>query len=139
MTTSSESRADRFARELSALRISDPAKGHPRLWQNLGALLMVAGLALSVVGYLISNRTGSSLTASTAINIALGGVTLALVGSAIFLRYSLTGFLRFWLARQSYELNLLAERAFPAGLLTPSETRESANGVTSDQGGAPIR
>jgi hypothetical protein len=32
------------------------------------------------------------------------------VGSALFLRYSLTGFLRFWMARQSYDLTLLADR-----------------------------
>jgi hypothetical protein len=119
--TSTESRADRFARELADLKISDPAKGHPRLWQNLGALLMAAGIALGVIGYLISQRTSDSLTASTAINITLGGVTLAIVGSAIFLRYSITGFLRFWLARQSFELNMLAERGLAGGLLTPSE------------------
>jgi hypothetical protein len=72
----------------------------------------VAGIVLGVASYLISQRTASSLTASTAITIALGGVTLALVGGAVFLRYSLTGFLRFWMARQSFELTMLAERAF---------------------------
>src|SRR5215472_7289270 len=119
--TSTESRADRFARELADLKISDPANGHPRRWQNLGALLMILGVALGVIGYLISQRTADSLTASTAINIALGGVTLAVTGSAIFLRYSLTGFLRFWLARQSFELNMLAERGLAGGLLNPSD------------------
>ncbi len=39
-----------------------------------------------------------------------GSVTAAVVGSALFLRYSLTGFLRFWLARQSFELAQLADR-----------------------------
>jgi hypothetical protein len=110
--TSAESRADRFARELADLKIADPAAGHPRLWQRAGAALMVAGIVLGVASYLISQRTASSLTASTAITIALGGVTLALVGGAVFLRYSLTGFLRFWMARQSFELTMLAERAF---------------------------
>src|SRR5215469_5444279 len=134
--TTTESRADRFARELADLKISDPAKGHPRLWQNLGALLMIAGVVLGVIGYLISQRTADSLTASTAINIALGGVTLAVTGSAIFLRYSLTGFLRFWLARQSFELNLLAERGLAGGLLTRSDgalDKSSANSVTADK------
>jgi hypothetical protein len=119
--STSESRADRFARELADLKISDPAKGHPRLWQNVGVALMVLGIALGVIGYLVSQRTGSQLTASTAINMALGGVILAVTGSAVFLRYSLTGFLRFWLARQSFELHLLAERGLAGGLLTPSE------------------
>ena len=121
--TSAESRADRFARELADLKIADPAVGHPRLWQRAGAALMVLGIVLGVAAYLISQRTGDSLTASTAITIALGGVTLTLVGGAIFLRYSLTGFLRFWMARQSFELNLLAERAFSASLLASSDAR----------------
>ncbi len=119
--TASESRADRFARELADLKISDPAAGRPRLWQRLGAVLMVAGIVLGVLSYLISARTGDSLTASTAISIALGGVTLAVAGAAIFLRYSLTGFLRFWMARQSFEMNMLAERVFAGSLLTPSD------------------
>ncbi len=119
--TSAESRADRFARELADLKIADPAAGHPRLWQRAGAALMVLGVVLGVASYLISQRTASSLTASTAITISLGGVTLTLVGGAIFLRYSLTGFLRFWLARQSFELNLLAERALAGTLLAKSD------------------
>jgi hypothetical protein len=132
--TASESRADRFARELADLKISDPAAGHPWLWQRLGAAGMAAGIALGVVAYLISAHTADSLTASTAISIALGGVTLAVVGAAIFLRYSLTGFLRFWMARQSFEMNMLAERVFAGSLLTPSEgALDKANGVTADK------
>jgi hypothetical protein len=125
--TSAESRADRFARELADLKIADPAAGHPRLWQRAGAALMVLGIVLGVAAYLISQHTGDSLTASTAITIALGGVTLALVGGAIFLRYSLTGFLRFWMARQSFELNMLAERAFSGTLLAKSDGRPDSS------------
>jgi hypothetical protein len=105
-----ESRADRFARELRDLRVADPSAGHPRLWQRLGAALMVLGVALGGAAYLISHRTTDSLTQGDATTIGLGGITLAVVGSAVFLRYSLTGFLRFWMARQSFELNILAER-----------------------------
>jgi hypothetical protein len=36
--------------------------------------------------------------------------------------------------RQSFELNILAERVFAGSLLTPSEgAREAANGVTADK------
>jgi len=130
-----EPRADRFARELAALKIPDPAKGHPRAWQNAGVALQVLGIAAGLAGYLISQRTGSTLTASTAINIALGGIILAITGSAVFLRYSLTSFLRFWLARQSYELSLLAERGLSHSLLAQpgaSTEKASANSVTTD-------
>jgi hypothetical protein len=37
-------------------------------------------------------------------------VTLSVVGAALFLRYSLTAFLRFWLARQSFDLAVLGDR-----------------------------
>jgi hypothetical protein len=46
-------------------------------------------------------------------------------GSAIFLRYSLTGFLRFWMARQSFELNILAERVFTGAI------HDAANGASA--------
>jgi len=118
-----ESRADRFARELAGLKISDPAAGHPRLWQRLGGVLMVLGIVLGATAYLVSHRTTSSLTQGDAITIGLGWVTLSVTGAAIFLRYSLTGFLRFWMARQSFELNMLAERAFPGPVRTNSDGR----------------
>jgi len=133
--TTAESRADRFARELADLKISDPAKGHPRLWQNVGVVLMVAGIVLGVIGYLVSQRTGDALTASTAINMAIGGLILAVVGSAVFLRYSLTGFLRFWLARQSFELHTLAERGLAESLASHSDgahARTGANNFTGE-------
>ena len=131
--TSAESRADRFARELADLKISDPAAGHPRRWQRLGAVLMVVGIVLGGTAYLISHRTSSSLTQGDAITIALGGVTLSVVGAAIFLRYSLTGFLRFWMARQSFELNVLAERVFAGSLLSKSDgmlDKDASRGLT---------
>jgi hypothetical protein len=132
--TSAESRADRFARELADLKIADPASGHPRGWQRLGGVLMILGIVLGISSYLISQRTGDALTASTAITISLGGVTLSVIGSAIFLRYSLTGFLRFWMARQSFELNMLAERTLSGGLLGPSEPALDSSGAASARG-----
>jgi hypothetical protein len=108
--TSTETRADRFVRELAELKVADPAAGHPRFWQRAGAAAMVLGIALAVSAYLISHHTNEPLVQGDAITIALGGVTVSVVGAAIFLRYSLTGFLRFWLARQSYDLSLLGDR-----------------------------
>jgi uncharacterized membrane protein len=133
--TTIESRSDRFARELAALKVSDPAKGRPRMWQNVGAGLMVLGVALAVIAYFVSQRTGDLLDADTAINIALLGITLAVVGSAVFLRYSLTGFLRFWLARQSYELSMLAERGFaaPGAGIARDAFGHAVNGIPAEK------
>jgi hypothetical protein len=124
--TSTETRADRFVREIAELKIPDPAAGRPRLWQRLGATLMVAGLALGITAYLVSHRTSSPLVQGDAVTIGLGAVTASVTGGALFVRYSLTGFLRFWMARQSYELTVLADRLLADRLLEPGARRDGA-------------
>ena len=109
-SATADSRADRFVQEIAALKIPDPSAGHPRLWLRLGVLLMAGGIALAVIAYLVSHRTTSSFTQGDAVTLGLGGVTLSVVGAALFLRYSLTAFLRFWLARQSFDLAMLGDR-----------------------------
>ncbi|MFC7260326.1 hypothetical protein [Streptomyces lutosisoli] len=108
--TTTEPRADRFVRELAVLKIPDPAAARAVLWLRLGASLMVLGLVLGVSGYLVSHQTTDPLVQGDGLALGLGGIAASVVGSALFLRYSLTGFLRFWMARQSYDLNLLADR-----------------------------
>ncbi|MWA02449.1 hypothetical protein F8568_019150 [Actinomadura sp. LD22] len=95
---------------MAELKIPDPAAGRAALWLRLGGVLMVAGVALAVTAYLVSHGTRDPLLQRDAITLGLGGVTAAVAGSALFLRYSLTGFLRFWMARQSYDIAQLADR-----------------------------
>lgn len=107
-------RADRFVQELAELKIPDPAAGRGGLWLRAGVTLLILGPVLIVLGYLLSNNTSDALVQRDAIILALAGVALSIVGAALFLRYSLTGVLRYWMARQSYDLAQLAER-LPGG------------------------
>ena len=129
--TPTERRADRFVRDIAELKIADPSAGRPRLWLRLGAAMMVAGLALALTAYLVSHRTSSSLVQGDAVTIGLGGVTVSVVGAALFVRYSLTGFLRFWMARQSYDLAMVADR-----LLEPGAGRDVSGELSGDVSGA---
>ena len=108
--TSAEPRADRFVRDLAELKIPDPAAGRAALWLRAGAALMVAGVGLAVAAYVVSHGTRDPLVQRDALTLGLAGVAASVAGSALFLRYSLTGFLRFWMARQSYDLAQLADR-----------------------------
>ncbi|MER5787499.1 hypothetical protein [Streptomyces sp. NPDC001980] len=116
------SRADRFIREIAELKIPDPAAARTALWRRLGGLLMTAGLVLGVLAFPLAHATDSSLAQGDALALGLGGVTAAVVGGALFLRYSLTDFLRFWLARQSYDLDRLGER-----LSDPADAAKTVN------------
>ncbi|WAC54144.1 hypothetical protein [Gordonia sp. SL306] len=114
MTATSDDRAQRFTQELEKLKIPDPAAARSQLWVRLGVAAMVVGVALGVIAYLMSHNTSDPLIQRDALTIALTGVAVAIVGSAVFVRYSLTNFLRFWLARQSFDLNTFGERLAPA-------------------------
>jgi len=105
-----ETRADRFVRELQSLKIPDPAAGRSGLWLRTGIALMIAGPVVALLAYFMSHGTTDPLAQRDAIVLALLGIALAVVGAALFLRYSLTNFLRFWLARQSYDIDRLADR-----------------------------
>jgi len=124
--TETETRADRFARELAELKIPDPAAQRAGLWLRLGVLMMVLGLVLAASAYFISHNTTDPLVQRDALALALGGIAGTVVGSALFLRYSLTGFLRFWMARQSYDLALLADRLFERDLNDGFASTDSA-------------
>jgi hypothetical protein len=108
--TTTETRADRFVRELADLKIPDPASRLAGVWLRLGIVGMAVGLVLGISAYFMSHGTTDPLEQRDAITLGLTGVATSVVGATLFLRYSLTGFLRFWMARQSYDLAVLADR-----------------------------
>ena len=69
---------------------------------------------LGAVAYGLSHSTENPLQQRDAIVVALLGVSLAVVGGAMYLRYSLAGFLRFWLARLTYEQKAQTDRVVSA-------------------------
>ncbi len=91
------------------MSIKEPSLGRDRVWLRLGIALMIVAPLLAVGAYFAS-YSGNDLEQRDAIVMALGALTVAVVGSALFLRYSLAGFLRFWLARFVYEHQTQTDR-----------------------------
>lgn len=104
------SRAEEFRAEVRAMKVRDPATGRDRVWLWVGIVLMVGGLAVSVGSYFQSHNTANPLEQRDALAMGLGGLAATVVGAALFLRYSIAGFLRFWLARLSYEQQSQTDR-----------------------------
>ncbi|WP_181802051.1 hypothetical protein [Streptomyces shenzhenensis] len=126
MTEPPDARAERFVREIAELKIPDPAAARATFWLRFGGVLMAAGLVFGALAFPLAHATDNSLAQGDALALGLGGIAAAVVGGALFLRYSLTGFLRFWLARQSYDLDRLGERLTAP---TPAPEGEPRNGL----------
>ena len=112
----SHERVEQFKQEIADMKVRDTATGRDRVLLRLGVALMVIGLAVVVIAYFMSHGASAD-TASAgpaeqrdAVVLALGGIASAVVGGALFLRYSLAGFLRFWLARFVYEQQAQTDR-----------------------------
>lgn len=106
----SKDRVEQFRQEVADMRLRDPATSRDRLWLGIGIALMLLGVVLAIFAYPLSHGTTNDLQQRDAIVLALCGVVSAVVGAALFLRYSIAAFLRFWLARLIYEQKAQTDR-----------------------------
>lgn len=104
MVVHTEERAERFTREIGEMRIEDPSPGRHGLWVRVGLAVMVLGVATCVLGVSRSQGTSDAFAQRDALALGLTGIAATVAGAAVYLRYSLTKVLRFWLARLSFEM-----------------------------------
>lgn len=109
-----DERLETFKADVAAMRIKDPAAGRDALLVRAGAALMVGGVVAAVVAYFMSHSTTSVLAQNDDGIIAVVGLAVTVLGAAVFLRYSLATFLRFWLARLIYEQRSQTDRVVAA-------------------------
>ncbi|HEX6567878.1 MAG TPA: hypothetical protein VF015_01900 [Acidimicrobiales bacterium] len=81
-----------------------------RLLVRLGTVGLATGLGLGVAAWFIAHGTRNPLQQRDAIVVALLGLTIAVVGGALFVKGAVAGFLRFWMARLCYEQQAQADR-----------------------------
>jgi hypothetical protein len=106
----SHERVEQFKQEIADMKVRDPSTGRDRVWLRLGIALMVVGLLIAVGAYFMSHGTSNPLSQNDALVLAIIGLTTSVVGGAVFVRYSVAAFLRFWLARFVYEQQAQTDR-----------------------------
>ncbi|MCU1624285.1 MAG: hypothetical protein JWL79_3130 [Frankiales bacterium] len=107
-------RIEQFKAQVADMGLRDPAAARDRLLLRASAALLAAGPIVGLIAYLMSHSSSDALAQRDAIVLALLGVGLSVVGTALFVRYSLGQVLRFWLARLTFEQAAQTDRVVEA-------------------------
>jgi hypothetical protein len=102
MTTTSN-RIEQFKSDVSSMKLKTGTASRDSALEIIGLVLMIGGIVVALITY------SASLNMDDARDVASNGILsdamigVAILGAAIFLRYSIARFLRLWLLRQFYE------------------------------------
>ena len=116
-------RIDRLEQEAAKLKATTSGRSD-RLWLAAGVVAMAAGVVVAFVAYQLSLGKDDPRDIQSLIILAVAMLALAVTGAAVFLRYALVRFLRFWLLRQLYEGQAQMDRlvdVLPS--VTPTDSR----------------
>jgi hypothetical protein len=102
--TTTSPRLQQFQAEVDGLKVTGGKANPERTGQILGAVLMVVGLILGFYAYFgLSHPASGPLQQGDATTLALLGVAFAVIGTGLFVVFSLTRYFRYWLVRLIYE------------------------------------
>jgi hypothetical protein len=107
-------RVEQFKADIAEMGVKDPSVARDRLLLRASVALMALGPLLGIIGYFLSHGTDNPLQQRDAIVLSLIGVSCAVSGGALFVRYALASFMRFWLARLCWEQQAQTDRVVAA-------------------------
>lgn len=104
-------RIEQFKTELAEVNVKTPADQGERTYLLVGMGVAVVGLVVILIGWW--GASGTAIVAEQIPYLISGGLLglgLVIIGGALFVRYSLTRYLRFWVIRSVYEQRAQADR-----------------------------
>ena len=108
-------RIDAFNQEIGSMKLRGANASGERILVILGALALAVGFALAILGGI--QTSGTTNQADQRAFMATGsflGIALVVVGAALFVRFSLARYLRFWLVRLVHESRSNTDRIVDA-------------------------
>ncbi|MGA0262687.1 MAG: hypothetical protein ACO3MH_03730 [Ilumatobacteraceae bacterium] len=99
-----EDRVQAFTEEIGDMKLRGAKGDRERVLLVVGALAIVVGVVLAVLGGF--QASGTSDLGDQVAFLATGtliGLALVIAGTALFIRYSMARFMRFWLVRLVHE------------------------------------
>jgi len=125
MSSTSNERVERFREDVASLHLSVGSADRERRWQILGALLMAVGVVIAFAAYFGSTSLSDPRDVQSQTTLAIAGLALTVAGGLVFLRYSLSRFMRVWLLRQIHEGRAQLDQALGR---TPTAAAEAQRG-----------
>jgi ABC-type Fe3+-siderophore transport system permease subunit len=96
-------RREQFEEEIAAVRIRTGKAEAEQRFTILGLVALIGGVVICAIAYFASTGQSDTRDVISSVILALLGVSVTVLGAALFLRYSVARFLRFWLLRLIYE------------------------------------
>ncbi|MET0159757.1 MAG: hypothetical protein ABW279_09755 [Acidimicrobiales bacterium] len=96
-------RREQFEEEIAAVRIRTGKAEAEQRFTILGLIGLIGGIGICIAAYIASGGQSDTRDVISSVILALVGISVSILGAALFLRYSLARFLRFWLLRLIYE------------------------------------
>lgn len=96
-------RLQEFQADVDDLKVTGGAAKPERLGMIAGIVLFVAAVVIEIVAFSNSSSATDTRDQNDMIILALLGVVVALGAVALFVRYALTRWFRYWLVRLIYE------------------------------------
>jgi len=110
-----EDRVQAFTDEIGDMKLRGAKGDRERVLLVVGALAIVVGVVLAVLGGF--QASGTSDLGDQVAFLATGtliGLALVIAGTALFIRYSMARFMRFWLVRLVHEHRSETDRLIAA-------------------------
>jgi len=101
--TMSSARLEQFEAEVAKLKVTGGGANPERLGTQWGIGLTIVGFLVIIVAYWSALDSKSNLTSLRSQIIGVLGAALAIVGIVIWVRNSITRYLRYWIIRLVYE------------------------------------
>jgi hypothetical protein len=101
--TMSSARLEEFQREVEKLKVSGGGANPERLAERWGIGLTIVGFVIAAFSWLSAYEADNFADIHRSAIAALIGVGVAVIGIVIWLRNSMTRYLRYWIIRLVYE------------------------------------
>ena len=102
MAENPTTRRQKFEADIAEVRVRTTG-GSQQTWIGAGLGLMVAGALIALISFFASGSISDTRDVLSALILAVFGLSLTVVGGALFVHHATARFLRFWMLRFIYE------------------------------------